>query len=95
MHPNFTIFHKDDHTFSDILEDSCLSLLLYLRSEFLPVLCIKNSIWKSFSGNEKKDESASGIKRNTISRPTAYGEYAPYTFIENEEEFEKLVEKMK
>lgn len=57
------------------------------------MLCIKNSIWKSFSGNEKKDESASGIKRNTISRPTAYGEYAPYTFIENEEEFEKLVEK--
>lgn len=40
-------------------------------------------------------EEASGIKRNTISRPTAYGEYAPYTFIENEEEFEKLVEKMK
>ena len=59
------------------------------------MLCIKNSTWKSFSGNEKKDESASGIKRNTISRPTAYGEYAPYTFIENEEEFEKLVEKMK
>ena len=58
------------------------------------MLCIKNSTWKSFSGNEKKDESASGIKRNTISRPTAYGEYAPYTFIENEEEFEKLVEKM-
>lgn len=58
------------------------------------MLCIKNSIWKSFSGNEKKDESASGIKRNTISRPTAYGEYATYTFIENEE-FEKLVEKMK
>lgn len=27
----------------------------------------KNSTWKSFSGNEKKDESASGIKRNTIS----------------------------
>ena len=59
------------------------------------MLCIKNSTWKSLSGNEKKDESASGIKRNTISRPTAYGEYAPYTFIENEEEFEKLVEKMK
>ena len=62
------------------------------------MLCIKNSTWKSFSGNEKKDESASGIKRNTISnnqQTTAYGEYAPYTFIENEEEFEKLVEKMK
>ncbi len=52
------------------------------------MLCIKNSTWKSFSGNEKKDESASGIKGIqlvTISRPTAYGEYAPYTFIENEE----------
>ena len=59
------------------------------------MLCIKNSTWKSFSENEKKDESASGINRNTISRPTAYGEYASYTFIENEEEFEKLVEKMK
>ena len=30
----------------------------------------------------------------TISRPTAYGEYAPYTFIEDEKEFEKLVQKM-
>lgn len=36
-----------------------------------------------------------GVQLVTISRPTAYGEYAPYTFIENEEEFEKLVEKMK
>lgn len=66
-----------------------------IRQKYAWMLCIKNSTWKSFSGNEKKDESASGIKRNTISRPTAYGEYAPYTFIENEEEFEKLVEKMK
>ena len=59
------------------------------------MLCIKNSTSKSFSGNQKKDESGSGIKTNTNSRPTAYGEYAPYTFIENEEEFEKLVEKIK
>lgn len=36
-----------------------------------------------------------GVQLVTISRPTAYGEYAPYTFIENEEEFEKLVKKMK
>ena len=36
-----------------------------------------------------------GVQLVTISRPTAYGEYAPYTFIENEEEFEKLIEKMK
>lgn len=39
--------------------------------------------------------ASKGIQLVTISRPTAYGEYAPYTFIENEEEFEKLVKKMK
>ena len=39
--------------------------------------------------------ASKGIQLVTISRPTAYGEYAPYTFIENEEEFEKLVEKIK
>ena len=39
--------------------------------------------------------ASKGIQLVTISSPTAYGEYAPYTFIENEEEFEKLVEKMK
>ena len=46
--------------------------------------------------------ASKGIQLVTISRPTAYGEYAPYTFrlyeegrIRNEEEFEKLVEKMK
>ena len=51
------------------------------------MLCIKNSTQKSFSGNEKKDESASGIKRNTISRPTAYGEYAPYEYVDDMKEF--------
>ncbi len=35
-----------------------------------------------------------GIQLVTISRPTAYGEYAPYTFIEDEKEFEKMVQKM-
>lgn len=39
--------------------------------------------------------ASKGIQLVTISRPIAYGEYAPYTFIENEEEFEKLVEKIK
>ena len=41
----------------------------YIRygKKYAWMLCIKNSTWKSFSGNEKKDESASGIKRNTIS----------------------------
>lgn len=35
-----------------------------------------------------------GIQLVTISRPTAYGEYAPYTFIDDENEFEKTVQKM-
>ena len=35
-----------------------------------------------------------GIQLVTISRPTAYGEYAPYTFAKDEEEFGKLVRSM-
>jgi len=35
-----------------------------------------------------------GIQLVTISRPTAYGEYAPYSFAETEQEFEKLVYQM-
>ena len=34
------------------------------------------------------------IQLVTISRPTAYGEYAPYTFSDNEDEFCKLVKSM-
>ena len=32
-----------------------------------------------------------GIQLVTISRPTAYGEYAPYHFVDTEEEFKALV----
>lgn len=32
-----------------------------------------------------------GVELVTISRPTAYGEYAPYHFVETEEEFKRLV----
>lgn len=35
-----------------------------------------------------------GIQLVTISRPTAYGEYAPYHFAHDEAEFTKLVEAM-
>lgn len=34
------------------------------------------------------------IQLVTISRPSAYGEYEPYTFAQNEVEFEKTVEAM-
>lgn len=32
-----------------------------------------------------------GVQLVTLSRPTAFGEYAPYHFIDTEEEFERLV----
>ena len=32
-----------------------------------------------------------GVQLVTISRPTAYGEYAPYHFVDTEEEFKVLV----
>lgn len=32
-----------------------------------------------------------GIELITISRPTAYGEYVPYQFVDTEQEFEQLV----
>lgn len=35
-----------------------------------------------------------GIQIVTISRPAAYGEYAPYRFAKNEEEFKSLVAAM-
>lgn len=35
-----------------------------------------------------------GIQIVTISRPSAYGEYAPYTFVKDEDELKKVVEAM-
>ena len=32
-----------------------------------------------------------GVQLVTISRPTAYGEYAPYHFVDTEQEFQTLV----
>ena len=34
------------------------------------------------------------IQLVTISRPTAYGEYEPYNFVETKEEFEEVVSAM-
>lgn len=36
-----------------------------------------------------------GIQLVTISRPTAYGEYAPYAFAKDEQEFSTLVRAMR
>lgn len=38
--------------------------------------------------------SKEGIQIIVISRPTAYGEYAPYVFVDSEEKFKKLVLEM-
>ena len=35
-----------------------------------------------------------GVQLVTISRPTAYGEYAPYSFVNDEKEFERIVMEM-
>ena len=34
-----------------------------------------------------------GVQLVTISRPTAYGEYAPYQFVDTEQEFEKTLKR--
>lgn len=39
--------------------------------------------------------SVKGIQLVTISRPTAYGEYAPYRFVHSEEEFAAVVKEMR
>ena len=39
----------------------------------------------------KKAVGYKGVQLVTLSRPTAFGEYAPYHFIDTEEEFERLV----
>ena len=36
-----------------------------------------------------------GVQLVTISRPTAYGEYAPYRFVKDEQEFKALVKEMR
>ena len=41
-----------------------------------------------------KEAVPKGIQLVTISRPTAFGEYAPYSFFETEEEFIKCVRNM-
>ena len=42
-----------------------------------------------------REVGVKGIQLVTISRPTAYGEYAPYTFAGDEQEFRTLVRSMR
>ena len=36
-----------------------------------------------------------GVQLVTISRPTSYGEYAPYSFVDTEQEFKVRVKEMR
>lgn len=42
-----------------------------------------------------REVGAQGIQLVTISRPTAYGEYSPYTFAKDEQEFVGFVRAMR
>lgn len=41
-----------------------------------------------------REASGKGIQLVTISRPNAYGEYAPYQIVKDEEEFVQTVKKL-
>ena len=58
---------------------------------------LKSRIGKELSNYTRELNDAiskDGIQIIVISRPTAYGEYAPYVFVESEEKFKKLVLEM-
>lgn len=62
------------------------------------MLRIKNKTWKTFSRIKRELNEAvgyKGVQLVTISRPTAYGEYAPYCFVDTEKEFETLVKSLR
>lgn len=58
--------------------------------------CIKNNIWKHLSEFKRTIEKVGyeKIQLVTISRPSAYGEYEPYHFVDIEAEFENAVVNM-
>lgn len=48
-----------------------------------------------FKRSLNREVGVKGVQLVTISRPTAYGEYAPYTFAKDEQEFSALVKAMR
>lgn len=60
-------------------------------------VALRTTHGKHLSELKRKIEKVVGyekIQLVTISRPSAYGEYEPYHFVETEEEFALVVEKM-
>lgn len=57
-------------------------------------VALKTTHGKHLSEFRQKIEAIVGyekIQLVTISRPSAYGEYEPYSFVETKEEFERVV----
>ncbi|MCD7854951.1 MAG: hypothetical protein LUG66_04970 [Clostridiales bacterium] len=48
----------------------------------------------SFKRKLSSEVNIRKIQLVTISRPSAYGEYEPYTFVDTEDEFEKKVKEL-
>ncbi len=60
-------------------------------------IALKTTHGKQLSEFKRKIEAVVGydkIQLVTISRPSAYGEYEPYSFVDTKEEFAKIVETM-
>ena len=60
-------------------------------------IALKTTHGKHLSEFKRKIEGVVGyekIQLVTISRPSAYGEYAPYQFVKTKDEFEKIVKEM-
>lgn len=60
-------------------------------------VALKMTHGKHLSEFKRKVENQVGyekIQLVTISRPSAYGEYEPYQFVDSEDEFEKMVVSM-
>lgn len=60
-------------------------------------IALRTTHGKELSEFKRKIESKIGYERIqlvTISRPSAYGEYEPYNFVDSKEEFLRIVETM-
>jgi len=50
-----------------------------------------DKLWSEYTRSLNASLPREGIQIIVISRPTAYGEYAPYSFVDTEEEFRNRV----
>lgn len=71
--------------------------LVAMKIDDVGCVALKTTHGRHFSEFKRKVEAEVGydkIQLVTISRPSAYGEYEPYHFVDTKEEFAKVVEAM-